>query len=60
LRYSNRAVGYSNEAHRLVKEAIYGANSNGFGGEDLFFNTTGMEHYKAQTPKENNLLYPMI
>jgi len=26
-----------NEAHRIVKEAVYGKYGNGFGGDDLYF-----------------------
>jgi len=36
-----RAISYSNEAHRVVKEAVYDkeANKNGFGGDDLFLSS---------------------
>jgi len=53
---SNRAVSYSNEVHRVVKEAVYGkfmqqirtmrANSN---GDNLFWSSIPhMENYKVQ------------
>jgi len=50
LRYTYRGIGYSNETHGVIKEAVYGkfkgqkmivrANSNGFGGNNLFWSST--------------------